>query len=82
MTSKTKTIINESDINDVFESFYSTFISNIQKSLGNGSGWNIDSALYHTINISNYNALVDSSYIKLPKERDHPKVWLILKYYG
>ena len=32
-----KTIINESDIDDVFESTYTTIISNIQKSLGKGS---------------------------------------------
>ena len=32
--SKAETIINESDIDDVFESIYSTIISNIQKSLG------------------------------------------------
>ena len=28
--SKAETIVNESDINDVFESIYTTFISNIQ----------------------------------------------------
>ena len=32
--SKEDTIINESDIDDVFESIYTTIISNIQKSLG------------------------------------------------
>ena len=31
--SKAETIINESDIDDVFESIYSTIISNLQKSL-------------------------------------------------
>ena len=31
--SKTETIINESDIGDIFESIYATIISNIQKSL-------------------------------------------------
>ena len=31
---KEDTIINESDIDDVFESIYTTIISNIQKSLG------------------------------------------------
>ena len=34
--SKAKTIINESEINDVFESVYTTVISNIQKSLEQG----------------------------------------------
>ena len=29
-------------------------------------------AVSHTINISKYNTLADSRYIKLPKEQDHP----------
>ena len=37
--SKAEIIINESDINDMFKSIYTTFISNIQKSLGKYSGW-------------------------------------------
>ena len=40
-----ETIINESGIDDVFESVYNTVISIIQKSLGKGSGWIIDSVL-------------------------------------
>ena len=36
--SKAETIINESDIDDVFQSIYTTIISNIHKSLGKGSG--------------------------------------------
>ena len=47
-----KAIINESDINDVFVSIYTTVISNIQKSLGKGSGWIMDSFIDHNINIS------------------------------
>ena len=43
----------------------------MQKSLGKGSGWIIDSVIDHTINISKYNYLSGSSYIKLPKELDH-----------
>ena len=34
--SKAETIINESDIDDVFESIYTTITSNIQISLGKG----------------------------------------------
>ena len=49
--SKAATIINESDIKDVFESVYSNIISNIQKSLRKGSGWIIDSDIDHNINI-------------------------------
>ena len=48
-------------------------ISNIQKSLGKGSGWIIDSVIDHTISISKCNPLVARSYIKLPKELDHPR---------
>ena len=35
--SKAETIIDESNIEDVFESVFSTFITNIQKSSGQGS---------------------------------------------
>ena len=42
-SSKGEIIINESDIDDVFQSIYTTIISNIQKSLGKGSGWIVDS---------------------------------------
>ena len=37
-SSKVETIINESDIDDVFQSICTTIITNIQKSLGKGSG--------------------------------------------
>ena len=60
-------IINESDIDDWFQSIYTTIISNIQKPLGKGSGWIIDSGIDHTISISKYNPLAESSYIKLCK---------------
>ena len=49
--SKAETIINESDINEVFKSIYITIISDIQKSLGQGSGWIIDSVIDNNINI-------------------------------
>ena len=61
-------IINESDIDDVFESIDTAIISNIWKSLGKGSGWIIDSVIDH--NIKKYNPLIDSHYSKLPKEFD------------
>ena len=38
-----------------------------------GSDWISDLVLNGKINISKYNALAGSSYIKLPKELDHPK---------
>ena len=37
--SKVEVIINESDIDDVFKSIYTTVISNIKIYLGKGSGW-------------------------------------------
>ena len=74
---KVEIIINESDIDDVFQLIYTTVIKNIQKSLGKGSGWIIDSVIDHTISISKYNPLAGSSYIKLPKELDHPRKELI-----
>ena len=76
-SSKIEIIINESDIDDVLESIYSTIISNIQKSLEKGLGWIIDSIIDHNIIVSKYNPLAGSSYIKLPKELDHPRKGLI-----
>ena len=51
LNSKAETIINESDIDDVFELIYNAIKSNIQKSLGQGPVWIIDSILCHNINI-------------------------------
>ena len=41
--SKTEIIVIENDIYNVFESIYTKVISNIEKSLGKGSGWIISS---------------------------------------
>ena len=74
MNSKAETIINESDINDVFKSIYSTIISNIKKSPENASGWITDSVIIIIIIvvISKYYFLAGSSYVKLLKELNHP----------
>ena len=64
--SKAETVIHESDISDVFESIYSTVISNIQEVLGKGSSWIIE---YITIIIN---------YIKLPNKLDHSRNGLII----
>ena len=45
----------------------------MQKSLQKGSGWIIDSVIDHTNSISKYSFLAEGSYIKLPKELDHPR---------
>ena len=80
---KAETIINESNSDNVFESIYSIIISNIQKSLGQGSGCITDSVIDHNINISKYNPMAGSTYIKLPEELYHPKSRLInIKYIG
>ena len=51
LNSKVKVIINECDIDDVFQSIYTTVISNIQISLGKYSGWIIDSVIEYNIRI-------------------------------
>ena len=61
MQRQTETVINESDVNNAFESICSAIISNIQKPLNC-----VDSGIDHIINISKYNSLATSSYIKLP----------------
>ena len=48
-------------------------LSNIQKYPGKDSDWITDSVIAYDINISKYNPLDVSSYIKLPKELNHPK---------
>ena len=75
--SKPEVIINESDIDDEFESIYTTIVSNIQKFLGKGSGWFTDSVIDHSTSISKYSPLAGNSNIKLPKELDHPRKRLI-----
>ena len=74
LNSKVGTVINKSDIDNAFESIYNTILLNKHKSLGKGSGWMIDSGIYHTINISKYIPLAGGSYIKLPKELHLKKV--------
>ena len=61
----------------MFKSIYTAVVSNIQRSLGKGSGWIIDSVIDHNISISKYNPLAGSTYIKLSKELDYPKKRLI-----
>ena len=74
LNSKAETVISKSNIDDVFASIYSTIISNIQKSLGQGLVSIIDSVIDHNINILNYNSLRGSSYVKLPRELHHLRI--------
>ena len=76
-SSKAEIIINENEIYQVFRSIYTTTIISMQKHLREGSGWIIDSIIDHTISISKYSPLAGSSYIKLPKELNHPRKGLI-----
>ena len=76
-SSRFKKMINESEIDDVFQSIYTTIITNIQISLGKSSDWTIDSVIDHTISISKYSPLAWSSYTKLPKKLDHSRRGLI-----
>ena len=65
--SKAETMINENDMDNAFESTYTAIIWDIQKYLGKGSDWIIDSVVRHTINILKYNPLAGSSYINCQK---------------
>ena len=49
------------------------FILQLYQTYKNRSGWIIDSVIEHNINISKYNPLAGSSYIKIPKALDHPR---------
>ena len=72
--SKAKIIINENDIDDVFQSIYTTIISTISKKIFRKRlRLDFDSVIDHIISISKYNPLAGSSYINLPKELDHPR---------
>ena len=75
--SKAETVINKSDIDNIFEPISTTVISHIQNCLGKGSGWIIDSVIKHNINTSKYNPFAGSSYIRLQKKLDHPRKGLI-----
>ena len=76
--SKAELIIIENEIDDVFESIYAAIIiSNMQKILRKGSGWIIDLVINHEISFSKTNPLAGTSYIRLPKELDHPRKELI-----
>ena len=65
-------------LNQSILQLYKTY-KNIQEKVQVGLliGWIIDSVIDHNINISKYNPLAGSSYIKLPKEFDHPRKGLI-----
>ena len=82
-SSKATRIINETKTDHVYESIYSRIISSqkiysilVLSSVG-GFCWIIDSVVDHTIIISKTKSLKCSSYIKLLKELDDPRKYLI-----
>ena len=58
-SSNIERIINESDIENVLKPIYTTDIATVQKYLGKGSGWIIDSLIDHAISILKYNLLAE-----------------------
>ena len=77
-SSKAEIITNENDIDDVFESIYSTVKSKLDKFPGQGLSWVINSVIEHNINISKYDHLAGSNHIKLPKELHHSRKELVV----
>ena len=76
-SSKAEIIINENDIDEVFQSIFTRIMENIQKSSQKHPEWINHSVIDHTIGISKCNPLAGISYVKLPKELDHPRNRLI-----
>ena len=77
-SSKAEIIINESDIDNAFQSISTTITTKIQRSLEKGSRWITDKTINHTISIPVYNSLAEYIYIKLLKELDHSIIRLIV----
>ena len=66
--SKADTVVNESDIDDVFVSNYTTVIWNMQKSLWKSLSWITNSITDHNFKTSKHDPIAGCSYIKLPKK--------------
>ena len=66
--SKTKTLINAMEINEVIQSSREEIVKAIAQWISEGSGWIIQSVDAHYINLVQYKALKGSSYIELPIE--------------
>ena len=57
---------------NVLQSIFTTIITNMQKSLGKGSGWIIDSVIDHAITDINH-SVIEIRYTKLPEKLDDPR---------
>ena len=66
--SKTKTLINENEINEVLQTSRQELMKIIGQWLSEGSGWTIKSVDAHYINLTKYAPMNGSSYIQLPTE--------------
>ena len=66
--SKTKTLINENEINEVLQTSRQELMKSIAQWITEGSGWTIKSVDGHYINLTIYKPLKGSSYIQLPTE--------------
>ena len=75
--SKTKTLINAMEINEVLQLSREEIVKAIGQWLSEGSGWTIMSIDSHYINLTQYQPLKGSSYIELPLELRHPNKGLI-----
>ena len=75
--SKTKTLINAIEINEVLQSSREELVKAIAQWLSEGSGWTISSVENHFVNLTQYQPLKGSSYIELPEELKHPNKGLI-----
>ena len=66
--SKTKTLINENEINEVLQTSRQELMKAIGQWISEGSGWTIQSVDSHYFNLTKYTPINGSSYIQLPIE--------------
>ena len=72
--SLTKTVINNKfKLNQLFQEI----IYRLENWVSNGSGWIVEEIISQFLNVSSYLPLSGSTYIKLPKELNHPMKGLI-----
>ena len=73
--SLTKTIINFSRFK--LDQAFQEIIYRLENWFSNGSGWIVEEIISQYLNLSSYLPLSESTYIKLPKELNHPMKGLI-----
>ena len=75
--SKTETLINENEINEVLQMARQEIIKAIGQWISQGSGWIVLSVDGHYVNLTKYEPIKGSSYIELPTELRNPSKGLI-----